>query len=240
VNSVGAYSPGVVGGPTNNDAVSNAGANGIPLAAFQTLVAGAYAANLGGVVDFEVATGWTPAATTYADGAANPATVSYGAALNQTLGFWRTDVDPVLLTPFGVNTNSNNGVNVSSGVSYMGVPGGPNLINLTFSKGLSAVGFTVVPRGALRTLTMTALLDDASTLPGSTEQITATNTPGAFFWGFRAPVGKAIVGLGVTSAEGFARFDDLGFVVVPEPASAAMLGLGVLGGVATRRRQRRA
>jgi hypothetical protein len=229
VSSVGNYAPNP-NGLTLNNAASNSAAGGITLANFQTLMTTAFASNTGGVVDFENATGWINSnfgpTTAFGDGAANPVTVSYGVAQSETVDFWRTDVDG--FGPIAIDSNNNNGANVVSGTNYMGVRSSGNPVNLTFSKPLSALGFTLVPRGALRNVSMTAILEDTSTIVGSTEQIAADNTPGPFFWGFAAPAGNRIVGLRIASPDGFSRFDDLGFVAVPEPASVALMGLAGL------------
>jgi hypothetical protein len=239
VATVGTYAP----NPTPltiNDAASNTITNGLTLANFRTLITSAFAANTGGVIDDEdqsaggTITGkWRNNGTTYGDGSANAISVSYGIAQTNTLNLYRSDLDATG-APVGINANSNNGTNVVSGTSYLGIPANASPINLVFGKGLSALGLTEVPRGALRVDTMTAILDNAGTLVGSTETITANNTPGAIFWGFQAPTGRSIVGLNIVSTDGsaiqFSRYDDLGFVVaVPEPSSGVLIGLGSLG-----------
>jgi hypothetical protein len=230
VSSVGNYAPNP-NALTLNDAASNSAAGGITLANFQTLMTGAFASNTGGVINFENATGWINsnggATTAFGDGAANPVTVSYGVAQSESLGLWRTDVDANLV-PLAVDSNSNNGVNVVSGTNYMGARTSGSPLNFAFSKPLSAIGFSLVPRGQLRNVSMAAILENSSTIVGSTEQITAANTPGPYFWGFAAPVGNRIVGLRVDSPNGFSRFDDLGFVAVPEPGSIALISLAGL------------
>ena len=222
---------------TISDAASNLTANGVTLANFRTLISGAFTANTGGVIDNEdqsaggtIVGKWRNNGTTYGDGIANAIAVSYGTAQGNTLHLYRSDLDATGL-PVGLNANSNNGTNIVSGTSYLGIPANASPINLVFSKGLSALGLTEVPRGALRVDTLTAILDNASTLAGSTETITANNTPGAIFWGFQAPAGRSIVGLNIVSTDGtaiqFSRYDDLGFVVaVPEPPSLALVGFG--------------
>jgi hypothetical protein len=237
VSSVGNYAPNP-NALTLNNAASNSAAGGITLANFQTLMTGAFASNTGGVINFENATGWVNsnggAATAFGDGAANPVTVSYGVAQSESISFWRTDVDANLV-PLAIDSNNNNGTNVVSGTNYMGVRTTGTPVNFAFSKPLSAIGFSLVPRGQLRNVSMTATLENSSLIVGSTEQITASNTPGPFFWGFVAPVGNRIVGLRIDSPNGFSRFDDLGFVAVPEPGSIALIGLAGLV-LVTRRR----
>jgi hypothetical protein len=208
------------------DAASNSLATGITLSSFQTMVSSAFASNTGGVVDFEVATGWATNVTV----GVSPGTVdfTYGSGQNHTWSLTRTDGG------FGINSNNNNGTNVVSGSSYFGFQGSNNA-NLTFSAGLSAFGLTLIPRGASRRSTLTAILDDSSTIVSSQETTNATN---AVFFGFRAPTGRTIVGLNFAEPDGFTRYDDLGFVqAVPEPATLTLLALGVLA--TTRRRSSR-
>ena len=178
---------------TINDAASNSVTNGISLANFRTLMTTSFAANTGGVIDNEdqsaggtIVGKWRNNGTTYGDGIANAISVSYGTAQTNTLSLYRSDLDATGL-PVGLNANSNNGTNIVSGTSYLGIPANASPINLVFGKGLSALGLTEVPRGALRVDTLTAILDNASTLVGSTETITANNTPARFFGAFRLP-----------------------------------------------------
>lgn len=239
VTSVGTYAPNP-NALVLNDAVSNSAAGGITLANFTASVAAAFAADQGGVLNFENANGWTPNATQFGNGGANPITAAFGATLSKSIRYWRTDVDGGG-NPVGTDTNNNNGTNVVSGTNYMGISGINSPVNLSFQTGLKQLGLTFVPRGAARTVVMTATLNDATTIVSSGETIAANNTPGAYFFGFDAPAGKRIVGLGInmtdsgSGAAAFARFDDLGFVI-PEPASLSLLGFASLGWLAVRRR----
>lgn len=245
VATVGSYAASPTLGMTINDATSNAAANGVTLANFQTMITAAFAANMGGVIDAEDQSAggtipgvWRNNNTNYGDGAANQITASYGVAQGNTVGIYRTDLDPVSGLPVAINANTNNAF-FASGVSYIGVQGPGSPVNLAFTKGLSALGLTLVPRGADRNVTLTANLASGAIL-GTTQSINANNSSGAFFWGFSAPAGNPIVGLNITSTDlggavQFSRFDDLGFVVaVPEPASMALIGIACLGCLALR------
>jgi len=197
-----------------------------------------FAGGTGGDIDFEDQTAggtinptyWRNNGTSYGDGAANQITATFGIAQSQAVGIYRSDVDGTN-TPMAVNGSSNNAF-VASGTSYLGIVTSGSPVNLVFTRGLSALGFTAVPRSAGRGITMTALLSSGS-IVGSSQSLTADNTSGAFFWGFKAPTGTSIVGLNILSPDGFSRFDDLGFVVnVPEPASlwlAAVAGVALVG-----------
>lgn len=249
VATVGPYAATPTAGMTISNAVSNTAPNGLTLATFQLLMPTAFAANTGGVINAEDQSAggtipgvWRNNNTNYGDGVANQITATYGVGQGSSVGIYRTDLDPTSSAPVGINGNNNNAF-VASGTSYIGVAGPGSPVNLAFTKGLSALGLTEVPRSALRNVTLTAVLDNASTIVGSTEQITAANAPGAIFWGFIAPAGRTIVGLNITSVDGggvgqFSRFDDLGFVVaaIPEPTSLGLLGMACVGLVLRRRR----
>ena len=213
VSTVGLYAPNP-NAIAIADAASNTAANGLTLASFQALVAVAHTANLGGVIDFEVATGWPAVSTNVTSVAA-----TYGLSGADSLTISRTD------SANGFNSNTNNGTNVVSGTGYLGF----QLQNATFTfgTGLSAFGITMLPRGVVRRSTLTFTLDDASTLVTSQETTNATN---ALFFGVRAPVGRTITSVAFAEPDGFTRYDDLGFAVnpVPEPASLTALAFGGL------------
>lgn len=144
----------------------------------------------------------------------------------------------------GVNSNyvfrDANGVPLATqptlGGGYMGVTNLGSPATMVFNNPLSFFGITAIPRGADRTTTLTATLSDSSTVViGTGVQTTAAGTQGqAVFFGYTAPAGLSINRVAIT-ADGFVRFDDLAFAVVPEPAS---LGLLSLGGLAMLRRRR--
>jgi hypothetical protein len=185
--TVGVQAPGPTAGMVINDATSNTGPNGLTLATFQTLIPTAFAAQTGGVLNAEDQSAggtipgmWRNNNTNYGDGAANQVTLTFGSSQANSIGLYRRDLDPVTSLPVAINGNTNNAFWVSSN-SYLGVQGPGSPVDLTFAKGLSVVGLTLVPRGALRNVTIPAITDNAGTLAGSTQTITADHTSGAFF-----------------------------------------------------------
>jgi len=244
--------------------IVNAGAytGQVSLSTFTSDLSAAFAANNGGDITFD--TGFTPGSN-YGDGSANQITATYGTSQGNSVGVYRSDISGLSTASpqafFAIQPNTNNGTNVTSGTGYLGWQGvlgtaasgtqdANNGGNLVFTKGLSELGLNLVGRAAARVITMTAILDDASTLVSSTNTSNGDNTAttpsvggttsvgaSAIFYGFVAPVGRTIVGLRVNEAtNSFARFDDLAFIVAtPEPASLSMLGLG---GLALLRRRR--
>lgn len=222
-----------------NDAVSNSGVNGVTLAAFKPLVAGAFAGNRGGVVTGDPTEGWTNAIV--GNGPANPVSATYGAAQSQTLKLWRTNADPGNSVGdgslfFGIQANTNNGTNVASGTGYIGFQGSASP-SLSFDTGLANLGITLLPRGGDRTATLTVGLSGGGTIVSSTESVVAANTNAVFF-GFAAPAGQGIVSLSIADGGGFNRYDDMAFVIgIPEPCSIGLAGLGLLGVIAQRRRR---
>jgi hypothetical protein len=107
---------------------------------------------------------------------------------------------------------------------------------------VSHFGITALWRGSNRTGTVTVFFDDNTQLSlGSFSSTsgsgagTVNQTPDVFF-GYVAPGGKAITRIDIIG-DGFIRYDDLGFVVVPEPSYfAALAGVCGLGFVLLRRR----
>jgi len=152
VATVGTYAATPTAGMTVNDATSNSAANGITLANFKTLMTASFAGGTGGDIDFEDQTAggtinptyWRNNGTSYGDGAANQITATFGIAQSQAVGIYRSDVDGTN-TPMAVNGSSNNAF-VASGTSYLGIVTSGSPVNLVFTRGLSALGFTAVPR----------------------------------------------------------------------------------------------
>ncbi len=209
---------------SGNQADTAAASNNISLAAFQTAIQSAYNNDVGGVIDFENPTGTSDAsiAATYGTSQASTLTITRGAFGG------------------GGNIDASTGNNVViSGVRYMGLATNPDF-NLTFSQPVTLFGITALARsdGGARNVDLTITLDDSSTVVWQQEAVAGENLDGNSaddtFFGYQAPAGRYITNVQFDNS-GFVRFDDLGFAVVPEPASLSML---LLAGFAAVRRRR--
>jgi hypothetical protein len=135
----------------------------------------------------------------------------------------------------GANTGGPDATNASSGSAFLGFPTDASARTFTFSEPLSVFGIVGISRGSVRTPSVSFLLEDNSTvLLTDSIAISADNT----LFNYKASGGNNIVSVTISMPDGFARFDDIGFVTaVPEPgAFAAIAGLGVLGLAGCRRR----
>ncbi len=70
---------------------------------------------------------------------------------------------------------------------------------------------------------------------GTTANTSGANADNVFFHGLSGTAANPIVRFSMSQSD-FVRYDDLGFIVVPEPSSALLLGLASLGVLIRRRR----
>ena len=231
------------GGAIDNDPTGS-------LSAFKTAVTTAYNNNLGGVINWETATGMSPSPTASAAGVPNNVMttigVSYGTSASQTL----TITFDRNISLFTNNLNgqvadlTNGGTNsiipeatTAAGVAY----------RMTFSGAtVSEIGLGMLARTTYGTnganFRATATFNDLTT---SLINYSVTSGATDTFLHFAAPSGKSIsfvdvtwVSDGSTALTNGARrpmMDDFGFIVIPEPSVAVMSGLAALGLLIRRR-----
>jgi hypothetical protein len=223
--------PNLVSNQVDTNAAAGVGAgSNVSVAQFTTDVLAAFNADAGAVVDFEGA-----ALTTE-----KTFDVTYGVSQANTMTVTLTTLAggvPAFNFQTGGDANS---VPVS-GTQYFGLSSGSDY-GLTFSTPLVQWGLTALSRTASRTVnSLTITLDDASTYVFSSEAIAAStsgiNGPDDTFFGYSAPAGRTITSVAIDASSAM-RWDEMGFVVVPEPSAILLSGIGILGFVAVWKRRR--
>ncbi|MEX0642695.1 MAG: hypothetical protein WD468_08340 [Pirellulales bacterium] len=225
-----------------------AGSNNISLVDFKTLVAGAFAADHGGVLTFDSTdresgtTGFGASDVVSSGTGSTRINAKYGSALSNTLVIIRQTVTGGT-SNVNFTTSNSAGTDITHSISgdrWLGSASGEGSdFRLTFNQPLMAFGITALyrPTGGSNspyTVDMVFGLDDSSTVVFAQETITGVasgaGTDDTFF-GYQAPTGKTISYVQFTNA-GLARWDDLGFVVavIPEPGAFSAV-LVVLGAV---------
>jgi hypothetical protein len=214
---------------TNAAAGVGVGTN-VSVAQFATDVLAAFNSDSGGVVNF--------------DGAALTSEksfdVTYGASQANTLTVTLTTLTggvPAYSFQTGGDANS---VPVS-GTQYFGLSSGSDY-GFTFSTPLIEWGLTALSRTASRTVnSITITLDDSSTYVFSGEAITAStsgvNGPDDTFFGYSTPAGRTIASIAIDASSAM-RWDEMGFVVVPEPNVWVLSVLCLLGVAAVPKHKR--
>lgn len=194
-------------GLTVVDSPTNAGnANFLTLAAANTLLANEFANNTGGVINWNVAQGWTGTGTSFS--------LAYGASQSKTLTIsLAASADPGAPTTFGVS--SGNGSTATSGSQYLAFSGGNGAgtpVTFTFSEGLSAWGITQLSRPGDRSVTMSFTLADTTVITYAQDTVTDSSTT-LNWYGIQVPTSNPIMSVTITSANGLVRYDDMAFVV---------------------------
>lgn len=193
----------------------------------KTDFAAAFANKTGGVLDFESGNGFTG---NFGAGATDAVTVSFDGGATNALKLYRTDT-------VGASMNPTSNFAYASGTQVLGFGTNQNP-TLTFDRPVSEFGITAVARNSYRKVTLTynlVNLSNSSDTLTDTTSTDATNNTNSIFFGYQAPSGYGITSVAVASPDGYVRFDDLGFVSVPEPTSLALLGAWALLGLRRRR-----
>ncbi|MGF1483365.1 MAG: PEP-CTERM sorting domain-containing protein [Opitutales bacterium] len=216
VDTVGVYDE-----QTDNTATVTAEAfsNNITLAQFQLDVASAFTSDTGGVWDFD--TSWGPATNSF--------TINYGTSGTSSLSLLSSN-------NLGQNSTGNSGTVGISGDNHLGIANNSGA-TWTFGSGLTHFGLTGISRTGVRDVTLTFTLADASTVIFDEETIPDVSVEeGAVFFGYQASELNPITMVEISTSN-FTRFEDFGFIAVPEPTTYAFLfGCLSLFVVAIRRR----
>lgn len=194
--------------------------NTITAGVMTTDVLAAYNNNTGGVWTFD---------TSFAAASGDTFSLSYGASQTSTLVL--TYIDN---TGGGTAQATGNPV-YASGTNFMGFSGAtPFTRTFTPDQPLQSIGIFELNRfDAARLFTFSATFADNSVVT------TGVGNGGSTYWnGFTATGTNYIKSFTITgSGTGLTRYDDMAFVVaVPEPSSAALLGLVGFGAILRRRR----
>jgi len=211
--------------------------NNINAAAFGTLVSDAFTAGAGGVWDFEEGPTDSSIGTNY--------DIKFNGG-NSTLNIVSNANDHSTLRN-GVPAWGATGI---SGSLHFG--GNPQDFTFTFDTGLTAFGITAVSRTTEQTIGVSVRLADNTLVSLGEETLDSTGGTGTtfdpgvganwdptnIFFGYQATSANPIVSVEFAGGDDFVRYDDLGFVVVPEPATA-LVGLALVGMLGLRRRPRR-
>ena len=183
--------------------------------AFIADIATAYANNTGGVMNFEANPMFVQNNDTI--------TLNYGVSLTNSLD----------LTYNSANAIDSGDIpgEATSGDRVLGLVGGADTRTFTPDKGLLEIGIFSTDRGdAGRLPVLTVTYFDTTNASTS-----GANADDVYFHGFKTSADNPIVSFSL-SQNNFLRYDDLGFVVVPEPSSALLLGIGGVAAFIRRRR----
>ncbi|MGF1448593.1 MAG: PEP-CTERM sorting domain-containing protein [Opitutales bacterium] len=197
--------------------------NNISFVDFQADVASAFAADTGGVWDFE--TDWGPATPLF--------DINYGVSGSNVLSLTSTQ-------NLGRNATGNSGTVGISGDFHLGIANNSGA-TWSFGSGLTHFGLTGISRVGARTVTLTLTLADGTEIAYDAETIPNVNTEeAAIFFGYEASELNPIIAAEI-GTDNFTRFEDFGFIAVPEPSTYALLfgGLSLVVAVFRRRYTRR-
>ncbi|HLP78433.1 MAG TPA: hypothetical protein VK327_16130 [Candidatus Paceibacterota bacterium] len=203
----------------NSKTILEATGNSFTSATFASDIATAFANNTGGVWNFD--------GTAFSVFSGDTITLNYGTSLSSQL---------VLTLNEGAGANGINqgatGGEPTSGNFLLGLGGNAATRTFTPNKPLLEIGIFNTDRNDVsRIPVLTVTYQDNTTASTS-----GANADNVFFHGLSGSLANPIVSFSI-SQNNFVRYDDLGFVAVPEPGFAALAGLGVA--LLTISRQRR-
>lgn len=200
--------------------------NQVSLSSFTTAVLTAYNNNLGGVINFDNGTvtsgfGTSSITATYGTSQANSITIGSAAAASWSTGSSGNRT--------GISHPGNNLLGNQLGLTGGGPDSEDFAFNFSVADMVTMAGATVLSRsGSVDAgFIAQATFSDATTTSVTFTSSGGTNGGNDTFAGFQAPAGLYITQLkfdNLSTAGSFRSVDDLGFVVVPEPTSAALLG----------------
>jgi len=209
-------------------------------ATFSTAVSTAYAADLGGVINFDLSANATDTVLSalYGTSQNKTLTITSNKTLSDQTVTSSTSISGLRVALLGANT-------LGAGGNDFTLTVGPITGGLT-NEAVTRVGLTALSRnttGFPGSFTLTATYSGGGT-DSSTFTLSNTSGAGDTFVGFSAPAGQAISSLAfdgpdaTTGQDTRLIFDDLGFVtsVVPEPSMVGLILIPTLGLLSRRRR----
>ena len=225
------------------------------LPSFKAAVLNAYNNNLGGVIDWETGVTATASVTTTSNNTLTSITAAYGlgAANNLTISFGNTMELYTNDVVSQVSVLSQQGA-FHNAILPQGTTSASRAYTMTFSgAGVTEIGAAMPSRTtyALSGVTAVNFRATANYSASSPEilNFAVGGTPGTTdtFLHFAAPSGETITSFtvawisetGGTLTDGQRRpiLDDFGFIVVPEPSTAGLVGLAVIFAALGRRRR---
>jgi hypothetical protein len=209
-----------VGGINGNGKtlIENTG-NTVTSTTFASDIAAAFSGNTGGVWNFDTGN--------FGVASGETVTLTYGTSQLNSLVLSLTEG----AGGGGINQGSDAG-NATSGSTFMGLGGvGTATRTFTLSTPLLELGLISINRfdgGRTGSLSVTFL--DTTTLDTTTASTSAAPGNDWYFHGFKTTSDNPIVSFSLVQTGGAMRYDDLGFIVAPEPSTAVFLmgGVGML------------
>ena len=203
----------------NAKTVVEATGNSLNLTTFASDLAIAYANNTGGVWNLE----GDSSGDAFTVGTSETITFNYGASLTNSL------VMTVTSGGGGIDRASA-GTEPTSGDFLLGLTGDASTRTFTLDTPLLTIAiFNTDRNDAGRVPVLTVTYQDTTTASTS-----GANADDVYFHGLTGTMANPIVSFSL-SQNNFVRYDDLGFIAVPEPSPVLLLGLAGVGAFLRRR-----